>query len=49
MRISDITPDDCSPDLRVRIEKVMAKEGLSWKGALVFLAQKVVSPVAYAM
>lgn len=36
MSISDITPSDCPPGLKARIEKVMAAEGLSWKGAVFF-------------
>ena len=44
MSITDIRPKDCSPDLRAKIEKVMQKNGLTWKDALNFLARKVVAP-----
>ena len=44
MSIVDIERNDLPIDLRVKIERVMRDENLSWKETLDFLASKVVSP-----
>lgn len=44
MSIADIRPSDCPAELRAKIEKVMARKKLNWQEAILFLAQKVVSP-----
>ncbi len=44
MSIVDIKPDEVPVELRVRIEKVMARQKLNWHDAILFLARKVVSP-----
>lgn len=44
MSITDIRPSDCPAELRAKIEKVMASKKLDWQSAVLFLAQKVVSP-----
>lgn len=44
MSITDIRPSDVPVELRVKIEKIMARKKVDWKGAILFLAQKVVSP-----
>jgi len=45
MSISNLRPEDCPVELRVKIERVMAKKNFSWREALVFLAREVVSPI----
>lgn len=44
MSITNIRPSDCPVELRVKIERVMSMQKLSWRDALVFLCRKVVSP-----
>ena len=44
MSITDIRPEDTPIELRLIIEKVMAKKKITWQMALIFLAQRVVSP-----
>ena len=44
MSLTDLKPSDVPVELRVKIERVMQKERLSWRAAILFLAQKVVSP-----
>ena len=44
MSIANIRPSDCPAELRVKIEKIMARQKLTWRNAVIFLAQKVVSP-----
>jgi len=44
MSITNIRPEDCPVELRVRIERVMLKKKMSWREAVLFLALKVVSP-----
>ena len=44
MSISDIKPMDVPAELRVKIEKVMAKKNFTWEDAVVYLATKVVTP-----
>lgn len=44
MSIIDLKPSDVPVELRVKIERVMKKDRLSWRDAILFLAQKVVSP-----
>lgn len=44
MSIVNIRPSDCPAELRAKIEKVMKREKLNWRDAILFLAQKVVSP-----
>lgn len=44
MSIQNIRPSDCPVELRVKIEKVMEREKLTWREAVVFLAREVVSP-----
>lgn len=44
MSIAEIRPSDCPAELRAKIEKVMARKKLDWQKAVLFLAQKVVSP-----
>ena len=44
MSITTIRPSDVPPDLRVKIEHVMATRHLSWRDAVVSLAREVVSP-----
>lgn len=44
MSITDIKPEDCPDELRVRIEKYAKAKKLSWRDAVISLAQKVVSP-----
>lgn len=36
MSISNIRPSDCPAELRVKIEKVMAREKLNWRDAVLF-------------
>lgn len=45
MSIIELERNSVPVDLRVKIEHVMRDENLSWKEALVFLTQKVVSPI----
>ena len=44
MSIQNILPSDCPVELRVKIEKVMDREKLTWREAVIFLAREVVSP-----
>ena len=44
MSISTIRPCDVPPELRIKIEHVMAVRRLSWRDAVISLAQEVVSP-----
>jgi len=44
MSIANIRPSDCPAELRVKIEKVMKREKLGWRDAVLFLAREVVSP-----
>lgn len=44
MSIQNIRPSDCPMELRVKIEKVMKREKLTWREAVIFLAREVVSP-----
>lgn len=44
MSIANIRPSDCPAELRVKIEKIMAREKLAWREAIIFLAREVVSP-----
>ena len=44
MSIANIRPSDCPVELRVKIEKVMKREKMTWRDAVIFLARKVVSP-----
>lgn len=44
MSIANIRPSDCPAELRVKIEKIMARQKLTWRNAVIFLAKKVVSP-----
>ena len=44
MSIAEIRPSDCPAELRAKIEKVMARKKIDWQTAVLFLAQKVVSP-----
>lgn len=44
MSIANIRPSDCPIELRVKIEKVMKREKMTWRSAVIFLARKVVSP-----
>lgn len=44
MSIQNIRPSDCPVELRVKIEKVMEREKLTWREAVIFLAREVVSP-----
>lgn len=44
MSIQNIRPSDCPVELRVKIEKVMDREKLTWREAVIFLAREVVSP-----
>ena len=44
MSIQNIRPSDCPVELRVKIEKVMDREKLTWREAVLFLAREVVSP-----
>lgn len=44
MSIANIRPEDCPSELRAKIEKVMAREKLNWREAVLFLARGVVSP-----
>ena len=44
MSITDLKPRDVPVELRVKIEHVMKKDRLSWRAAILSLAQKVVSP-----
>lgn len=45
MSIADLMPSDVPAELRVKVERVMQRERLSWREAVLFLARKVVSPV----
>jgi len=44
MSITDLKPRDVPAELRVKIERVMKKDNLSWRAAILFLAREVVSP-----
>lgn len=44
MSIANIRPADCPAELRLKIEKVMKRENLTWRDAVIFLAREVVSP-----
>ena len=44
MSITDLKPRDVPAELRVKIERVMKKDNLSWRAAIPFLAREVVSP-----
>ena len=44
MSIVDLKPTSVPAELRVKIERVMREKNLSWRDAILFLAQKVVSP-----
>ena len=44
MSIANIRPSDCPAELRVKIEKIMVREKLTWRDAVIFLAREVVSP-----
>lgn len=46
MSIADLMSSDVPPELRVKIEKVMEQERLSWRDAVISLAREVVSPSA---
>lgn len=46
MSIASLTPSDVSPELRTRIEKIMQRQKMTWREAIIFLARKVVSPTA---
>ena len=46
MSITSLTPSDVSPELRMRIEKIMRRQNMTWREAVIFLARKVVSPEA---
>ena len=44
MSIANLKPTDVPAELRMKIEKVMKRQKISWKEAIIFLARKVVSP-----
>lgn len=44
MSIADIRPSDCPAELRVKIERKMKLEKISWRDAVISLAREVVSP-----
>ena len=44
MSLIDLKPSAVPIELRVKIERVMKSENLTWREALLFLAREVVSP-----